>query len=101
MLHPLGLEYRVKLKSSRSFFTVENPSTSIYEVPMQFEKKPPQSVTVTWPAAEPYLDTDEAAALLRIHPKTLQRMAKRGEIQGVRVGKLWRFRVSDLPRKTG
>lgn len=68
---------------------------------MQFEKKPPQSVAATWPAAEPYLDTDEAAALLKIHPKTLQRMAKRGEIQGVRVGKLWRFRVSDLPRKTG
>jgi helix-turn-helix protein len=28
---------------------------------------------------EPLLDSEEAAALLRIHPKTLQRLARRGE----------------------
>ena len=28
---------------------------------------------------EPLLASDEAAALLKIHPKTLQRMARRGE----------------------
>jgi excisionase family DNA binding protein len=33
---------------------------------------------------------------LRIHPKTLQKMARRGEIHGTHVGKLWRFRASDL-----
>jgi excisionase family DNA binding protein len=44
---------------------------------------------------EPLLDSIEAAALLRIHPKTLQ-MARRGEIQGRHVGKCWRFRASDL-----
>jgi excisionase family DNA binding protein len=42
------------------------------------------------------LDSDEAAALLRIHPKTLQKMARTGEIAGVQVGKLWRFRGSHL-----
>jgi hypothetical protein len=31
-------------------------------------------------AFEPLLDSDEAAALLKIHPKTLQRMARRGDI---------------------
>ena len=45
---------------------------------------------------EPLLDTTEAAQLLRIHPKTLQRMARRQEIPGVQVGKLWRFRMSEL-----
>jgi excisionase family DNA binding protein len=45
---------------------------------------------------EPLLDSIEAAALLRIHPKTLQKMARRGVLQGRHVGKCWRFRVSDL-----
>ena len=45
---------------------------------------------------EPLLDSSQAAALLRIHPKTLQKMARRGEIHGTHVGKLWRFRASDL-----
>jgi len=39
---------------------------------------------------------DEAAELLRIHPKTLQRMARNHQIHGIQVGKLWRFRASDL-----
>lgn len=45
---------------------------------------------------EPLLDSIQAASLLRIHPKTLQKMARRGEIQGTHVGKLWRFRASAL-----
>ena len=45
---------------------------------------------------EPLLDSDEAAQLLKIHAKTLQRLARRGEIPGVQIGKLWRFRRSEL-----
>jgi excisionase family DNA binding protein len=45
---------------------------------------------------EPLLDSEQAASLLRIHPKTLQKMARRGEIHGTHIGKLWRFRASDL-----
>lgn len=45
---------------------------------------------------EPLLDSTEAAALLRIHPKTLKKMASRGEIQARRVRRFWRFRASDL-----
>ncbi len=45
---------------------------------------------------EPLLDSSQAAALLRIHPKTLQKMARRGDIHGTHIGKLWRFRASDL-----
>ena len=45
---------------------------------------------------ERVLNTEEAAALLQIHPKTLQRMARQGVVPGFRVGDLWRFRASAL-----
>src|SRR5215469_15663570 len=45
---------------------------------------------------EPLLDAVEAAALLRIHPNTLKKMARRGEIEARRIGRCWRFRTSDL-----
>lgn len=57
---------------------------------------PPRSTVEYETQFEPLLDSDEAAALLKIHPKTLQRMARNGEITGIHIGKLWRFRASDL-----
>jgi len=42
------------------------------------------------------LDSEEAAATMKIHPKTLQKLARRGAVPGIRVGKLWRFRSSDI-----
>ena len=47
-------------------------------------------------STEPFLDSDQATAILRIHPKTLQRLARHGRVIGYRVGKLWRFHRSDL-----
>jgi len=47
-------------------------------------------------AAEPLLDSDQAASILKIHPKTLQRMARRGDIRALQIGKVWRFRASVL-----
>jgi excisionase family DNA binding protein len=32
------------------------------------------------------------------HPKTLQKLARNGEIEALHVGKLWRFRASALNR---
>jgi excisionase family DNA binding protein len=57
------------------------------------EAKP---VSQPFPHFERFLDSREAAALLQIHPKTLQRLARKGEIRAMRIGKLWRFRASDL-----
>ena len=48
--------------------------------------------------SEPLLDTDEAAAIMKIHPKTLQRFARLGRIRGAHIGKLWRFRASEIHR---
>jgi excisionase family DNA binding protein len=45
---------------------------------------------------EPLLDSEEAAALLKIHPKTLQKLARNGEVSAIHIGKLWRFRASAL-----
>ena len=61
----------------------ENNATSLHQVPAlaNFER---------------LLDSDEAAALLGIHKKTLQRMARSGEVPGVQIGDLWRFRASTL-----
>ena len=46
--------------------------------------------------AEPLLDSDQAASILKIHPKSLQRMARRGEIRALQIGRVWRFRASFL-----
>jgi excisionase family DNA binding protein len=64
------------------------------------EKKPPTSernpVGSNPPMIERLLDSTEAASLLGIHPRTLQRMVLRGEIKGIHIGKLWRFKASAL-----
>jgi excisionase family DNA binding protein len=58
--------------------------------------KPVRRIRIAELTFEELLDSDEAAALLKIHPKTLQKMARNGEITGVQVGRLWRFRASVL-----
>ena len=45
---------------------------------------------------EPLLDVSEAAGLLRIHPKTLQKLARFALVPAYRVGRFWRYRASDL-----
>jgi excisionase family DNA binding protein len=64
------------------------------------EKKPPASErllpVVGRAGVEALLDSHAAAALLGVHPRTLQRMVLRGQIAGVQVGKLWRFRASAI-----
>ena len=48
------------------------------------------------PEFEPIIDTKEAASLLGIHPKTLQKLARVRKIPAVRIGKSWAFRASVL-----
>ena len=47
---------------------------------------------------EPLLDTDQAAAIMRVHPKTLQRYARQGLVRGFQLGTMWRFRATDIDR---
>ena len=49
------------------------------------------------PTFEPLLTVEEAAKLLGgIHPKTLQRRARNGEIPGYQISRSWFFRASEL-----
>lgn len=45
---------------------------------------------------EVLLTTKEASQILKIHPKVLERMAKRGEVPALKVGKFWRYRATTL-----
>ena len=46
------------------------------------------------------VSTAEAAQLLRVSPDTVLRLIHRGELSGVRIGRLWRVRLDaiGLPR---
>jgi excisionase family DNA binding protein len=48
------------------------------------------------PVFEPTMKSPQAAALLGIHPKTLQKMARQGRVPAHQIGDLWRFRASEL-----
>jgi excisionase family DNA binding protein len=45
---------------------------------------------------EPLLTAKEAAELLRVHVKTIQKLAREKRLPCVRMGKYWRFRLSAL-----
>ena len=46
--------------------------------------------------SEPLLSEIDAGRLLGLHPKTVQRLARKGELPAIRVGRYWRFRASLL-----
>jgi excisionase family DNA binding protein len=45
---------------------------------------------------EALLTSKEAASILRVNPKVLERWAKAGEGPALKVGKFWRYRASAL-----
>ena len=55
-----------------------------------------EELQLTGGSFEPLIDILTAAGLLKVHPKTLQRMARGGQIPAVRIGRYWRFRASQL-----
>ncbi len=68
-----------------------NDSTSAGDLPV------PREVMNRIPdGIEAPLTSEEASQVLKIHPKVLERMAKRGEIPALKVGKVRRYRVSAL-----
>jgi excisionase family DNA binding protein len=51
------------------------------------------------PPPEQLLRTDEVAALLRVHEKTIRRMIARGEIEAVRISAGWRIPSGELTNR--
>ena len=45
---------------------------------------------------EPLVTAERAAELLRLHPKTVKKLAQAGELPGMKIGRVWRFRESSL-----
>ena len=45
---------------------------------------------------EPLIDADRAAELLKLHPKTVKRLAQARTLPGMKIGRVWRFRESSL-----
>ncbi len=64
-------------------------------IPYRKSSRPPMRPPLS-EVPERLIDSEEAAAIIGIHPKTLQRYARRGLIRGIHVGKLWRFRGSTI-----
>ena len=54
------------------------------------------SMNIITKAIEPVWNCVEAARFLRLHPKTVKRMARQRHIPGCRLGRRWFFRPSDL-----
>jgi len=54
-------------------------------MPASFRASAPPAPEAPSPPFERLLDSDEAASLLKIHPKTLQRMARRGQVTAIHV----------------
>jgi excisionase family DNA binding protein len=50
------------------------------------------------PSDEQMMDTDQVAHYLKLNRRTVLKMAERGELPGVKVGKQWRYRRSDIDR---
>lgn len=45
---------------------------------------------------EPLLTSQDVAEVLGIHPKVAERMAKRGALPALKVGKFWRYQKAAL-----
>ena len=57
---------------------------------------PRQALSCMSHGIETLLTTKEASQVLKIHPKVLERMAKRVEVPALKVGKFWRYRATTL-----
>ena len=45
---------------------------------------------------EPFVSSEKAGQFLCLHPKTVEKMARAGRIPARKIGKFWRYRLSEL-----
>jgi len=84
------------LDDLRNAETAANERNDFGENPTPGANRRERSATAA--GFEPLLSADEAAEHLRIHVKTLQKLAREQKVPCVRMGKYWRFRLSSLDR---
>ena len=80
--------------SRKSRFTVEIAKSAVKAHPAA---PPPPNIGGQQSSFEPLLTPEQAAKILGgMHPKTLMRMARRGEVPAIKLGRYWYFRASSL-----
>jgi excisionase family DNA binding protein len=86
------------LKTARQllFRSVDEIATRIAKDHMIDSTEPAFKFSQSELPAEPIWDSTTAARYLRIHPRTLTRMARQGAVPCIQIGRLWRFRRLDL-----
>ena len=47
---------------------------------------------------DPLWTINEVASYLQLQPETVRGMARRGELPGIKIGKVWRFRKSAIKK---
>jgi excisionase family DNA binding protein len=50
---------------------------------------------------EEILTTQEVSDLLKLHPKTVNKLARSGRVPAYRIGRQWRFRKSEILKLLG
>jgi excisionase family DNA binding protein len=78
------VELAIPIFSKKRILTVQSSNTASNDALQQY-------------AFEPLLNDGQAALFLGgLHPKTVQRMARRGELPAYHIGKFWRYKASEL-----
>jgi excisionase family DNA binding protein len=72
------------------------PLTQISGSAKSIEQQEFKSDELRFGRFEQLLNLQEAALILEVHWKTLEGMARNGEVPAFKVGKRWRFRLSSL-----
>jgi excisionase family DNA binding protein len=88
------MRYKLQLMvNSQKYLHSNLGSAGPTVLPLMDTKTHPSPLTMMF---EPLLSPEQAAPLLGVHPKTLVKMARAGEVPALRIRKHWRFRASLL-----
>jgi excisionase family DNA binding protein len=86
---------RLNAVEGRQFESQESQSKSGAMLPLTASHVG-RSLSASNHRIEILLTSKQASEVLKIHPKVLERMAKRGEVPALKVGKFWRYRATML-----
>ncbi len=53
-------------------------------------------ITMIQPPFEALLNVEQVAAALGFHPESVREMARQGQLPAVKVGKYWKFRITEI-----
>lgn len=60
------------------------------------DMQPPQSNHDNPTYTDPLWTVQEVSTFLRLKPQTIRAMARRGQLPGVKIGRMWRFNREEI-----